>query len=303
VRKLLRYLLLNYLALVLCTLPFTFSLLADSEPARVFRQLQRVIEPADTVWIWAHDFADGHRELDCRLDPGADRQTLASKLEAAQTLLLLDKKDRIREESVSQPPAPLPAETYFFQLLSGLIMGLFFWANPAGRLARCWNSRHLLGSQIKLALAFTTIITPALPHLGHWLSQIYWEARIATVVQQPHQTFRSVRHGHQGLVVVVHAPSPQLSTKLSAALNLGPEDRLAVIQVPKPVSPPTPPRSPWTALACLWATIYYWIKTTPQQRLKSWLGLKAWLRLDSLSRRGRRPNPSPGALEGLAPLP
>jgi hypothetical protein len=278
-KKLALRFLFNYLALSLWSLGLL--LLITASDFTVFRNLQRAIEPADRVFIGVKDHANGRRELQCQISPGAS-QVLLTKLDLAHTLLLLEPGDLILEEHVPSGPGPSLCERAFFGFLTGLFLGALVWINPAGRLARCWRTRHLRPSQVKLSLAFALLASPGLSLMPRAVSDCYLQARVAAVVQQPHQVFRTWRGGHQGIVLVVYGPTAQLQPALSRALKLSPQDRLAVVSAPPPVAPASP--SLWPGLLCLMAALLWVARSTPQQReyLRS-----LWFRVGRLRLRPR----------------
>lgn len=262
---------INFLAFECWGLAFFVLLMLNPDSFTTYRNLQRAVEPADKVFIGVRQHANGRRQLDCLIHPGAHRATLASKLELGNTLLLLEPGDLIREQQVAPQPPPDPAETRFFMALSWLVVLPLLAANPVGRLRGCWRTRQRRSSQVKLALACALLLSPILSQLPGALSNLWLRARVSYVLGQPQQTFRVWRNGHQGIVVLVSAPSAHLQAELARALQLGPQDRLTVQGgLAAPVA--KAPGSPWLFFAMVFSWIYgglLWLRLPPAQKQKS----------------------------------
>lgn len=314
--RILRRFCLNYLTFGLMFFPCVFCMLWNPGNYWVFRDLQRAIEPDDTVMIWLRENDNGQRQLDCSLLPGADRQILAKKLQAADTLLLLNTEDPVEVKEVQPCPPRTSQEDFNLNLSSCILLSILFAANPAGRLARCWKTRHHRRSRIKLTVIFTIMTLPLLCNLWPGASRLYWQNRVASLVSQPHQTFYSVRDGHKGLVVLVYTAAPGLQAELEKALNLTSQDRLSVVQVAPPIEVNPPSHTSNNLLlmiAYLSFNYYLWcyfksrksaqpdIKTGIPPEVKA--RIKQWFAyLDRMSRWEEKP-PDSKAADGLILLP
>ena len=277
--------LVNYLAFASWSVALLFLLLASPHDFIVFRNLQRAVDPVETVCMGVEDRPNGRRELRCLLYPGARQATLQTKLELAKTLFLLGPSDIILEQHVSPDSTrdASPQQQIALVTLSMLLFGFFLGSDPLGRLARCWRTRERPRSQVILAIACAALFSPLLSRIPAAVSNLWLQVRVSAVVGQPHQTFRVTRDGRQGIVVVVYTSGEKLREPLARALQLGPQDRLSFALAPCPrVESKTERPSALPAVMMVLGLLLWGYKTTPQEKRETLeFFQRLWLRLRS----------------------
>ena len=276
--------LVNYLAFASWSVALLFLLLASPHDFIVFRNLQRAVDPVETVCMGVEDRPNGRRELRCLLYPGARQATLQTKLELAKTLLLLDRSDIILEQYVSPGSRTAnPQQQILLGTLSMLLFGCFLGSDPVGRLARCWRTRQQRPSQVKFALACAALLSPLLSRIPAAVSNRWLKTQVSAVVGQPHQTSRLTRNGHRGIVVVVYTPAERLREPLARALQLGPQDRLSFAMAPCPlVESKTDRPSALPAVMMVLGLLLWCCKTTPREKRETLeFFQRLWLRIRS----------------------